>query len=118
MEDDRDTADALEAIVAAEGFETRVAHDGTAALAAASSFRPGVVLLDLGLPGVGGLEVARRLREEAATPARLVALTGYGSTEDIARSREAGFDRHLVKPVSIHELKRVLDALFAARGAA
>jgi CheY-like chemotaxis protein/anti-sigma regulatory factor (Ser/Thr protein kinase) len=118
VEDDRDTADALEAIVAAEGFETHVSYDGAAALAAAGSFRPGVVLLDLGLPGISGLEVARRLREDTATSARLVALTGYGSTEDITRSREAGFDRHLVKPVSIHELKRVLEALFAARGTA
>jgi PAS domain S-box-containing protein len=116
VEDDADAADALEALLSSEGFETRVAHDGSAALTAASSFRPGVVLLDLGLPGMGGIEVARRLRENGGAPGlRLVALTGHASSEDVARSREAGFDRHLVKPLSMTELKNALDALFATR---
>ena len=118
VEDDHDTADALDAIVASEGFETRLARDGEAALELAAAFRPGVVLLDLGLPGIGGLEVARRLREDITSTARLVALTGYGSADDVALSRQAGFDRHLVKPVSVHELRRVLDALFSARSPA
>ncbi|MEO8053737.1 MAG: response regulator [Acidobacteriota bacterium] len=116
VEDDADSAGALEAILSSEGFETRVAFDGPGALEAARSFRPGVVLLDLGLPGMSGLEVARRLKESARqTGVRLVAMTGHGSPEDIARSRDAGFDRHLVKPVTIDELLRILDALFASR---
>ncbi len=116
VEDDADSASALEAILSAEGFETRVAPDGPAALEAARSFRPGVILLDLGLPGMSGVEVARRLRaDDALAGTRLVALTGYGSPEDVARSREVGFERHVVKPVNVHELKGVLDALFASR---
>ncbi len=116
VEDDADSASALEAILSAEGFETRVAPDGPAALEAVRSFRPGVILLDLGLPGMSGAEVARRLRDEnALAGAHLVALTGYGAQEDVARSRTAGFERHLVKPVAVHELKGVLDALFASR---
>jgi CheY-like chemotaxis protein len=114
VEDDADAAEALEALVSGEGFETRVARDGPSALEAAASFQPGVVLLDLGLPGMSGLEVARRLRE-AGSAARLVALTGYASPEDVARSREAGFERHLVKPVAVSELVRILDTLFACR---
>ena len=117
VEDDADSAAGLDAILSADGFETRVAHDGPEALRVARSFRPGVVLLDLGLPGMDGLEVARRLRADPvmAATTRLVALTGYGSTEETARSKDAGFDRHLVKPVAIEELKRVLDTLFASQ---
>lgn len=116
VEDDPDSASAIDALLVAEGFETRVESDGPRALETARSFRPGVVLLDLGLPGMSGLEIARRLRQDPATAAaRLVALTGYGSSEDAARSRDAGMDRHVVKPVDVEELKRTLDALFASR---
>ncbi len=113
VEDDPDSAESLDAILSGDGFETRVARDGPSALVAARSFRPGVVLLDLGLPGMSGLEVARRLRaDEATAQARLVALTGYASADEISRTRDAGFDRHLVKPVSVEQLKIVLDGLF------
>jgi CheY-like chemotaxis protein len=80
--------------------EVRVAHDGPAALALAEAFRPDLILLDIGMPGMDGCEVARRLRarpEFAQTP--LVALTGWGQDSDRKRSEEAGIDRHLVKPI-------------------
>ena len=98
---------------AAAGHEVRVAHDGPAALAQADEFGPDVVLLDIGLPGMDGCEVARRLRAPAAgREALLVAVTGCGQDEDRRRSREAGFDHHLVKPADL----RVLDELLAPRG--
>ena len=83
------------------GQEVRVAHDGPAALAAAGEFRPEVVLLDIGLPGMDGYEVARRLRERPEfEETLLVALTGWGQEADRERSRAAGFDHHLVKPAT------------------
>ena len=82
------------------GHEVTTAHDGSSAIASLATFAPEVVLLDIGLPGVDGYEVARLIRREPAgdKPA-LVALTGYGQEDDRRRSREAGFDHHLVKPV-------------------
>ena len=81
------------------GHEVRVAYGGPAALEAARAFRPQVVLLDLGLPGLDGYEVARRLRADPLTAdCLLVAVSGYGQAEDRARSKEAGFDHHLTKP--------------------
>jgi CheY-like chemotaxis protein len=81
----------------------------------ARSFRPDVVLCDIGLPGMDGYAVARSLREEPATrTVRLIALTGYGRESDRQRTQEAGFDLHLIKPVEPLELKRLLDE-WAAR---
>jgi CheY-like chemotaxis protein len=81
-------------------------------VAAADVFRPEVVVLDIGLPGMDGYEVARRLRAETGTrDAVLVAVTGYGRDEDRARSREAGFDHHLVKPVDFGLLRGVFASL-------
>ncbi|HWA98498.1 MAG TPA: ATP-binding protein [Pirellulales bacterium] len=95
------------------GHEVAMAHDGHAALEMARIFRPEVVLLDIGLPGLNGYEVAARLRQDLITAeAMIVALTGYGQLEDRRRSSEAGFDEHLVKPVSVTKL----EVLFA-RGA-
>jgi PAS domain S-box-containing protein len=91
------------------GHEVQVAHDGPSALEVADRFRPEVVLLDIGLPGMDGHEVARRLRarpEFGRTP--LVALTGWGQESDRRRSREAGFDHHLVKPVDLDALSGLL----------
>ncbi len=87
----------------------RVAHDGPAALEAASAFRPEVVLLDIGLPRMSGHEVAARLlRQPHAGRRLLVAMTGYGQDEDRRRSHEAGFDHHLVKPVDPQTLRDLL----------
>jgi CheY-like chemotaxis protein len=89
--------------------EVRVAHDGPEALAVAGAFRPEVVLLDIGLPGMDGHEVARRLRgrPELGRPL-IVALTGWGQQADVARSRAAGFDDHLVKPANPESILRLL----------
>ena len=89
----------------------RVVHDGPSALAAAAEFRPEIVLLDIGMPGMDGYEVARRLRSRPETGGTiLVALTGWGQEADRRRSAEAGFDRHLVKPVDLDELEDLLRA--------
>ncbi|MFN7134382.1 MAG: ATP-binding protein, partial [Myxococcales bacterium] len=91
------------------GHEVRLAHDGAAAVAEAESFRPDLILLDIGLPKMDGYEVARRLRGRPELDgALLVALTGYGTAEDRRRSLEAGFDDHLVKPPDVEMLRRVL----------
>lgn len=83
-------------------------HDGAAALALAQSNPPEVVLLDIGLPVMDGYEVARRIRQALGTKIRLVALTGYGQPEDRGRALDAGFDHHLVKPVDLGALERLL----------
>src|SRR5205807_5241252 len=94
------------------GHEVHVVHDGTAALESASTLRPDLVLLDIGLPGIDGYEVARRLRQQDEfQKTLLVALTGYGQEEDRRRSREAGFDAHLVKPLDLHGLLELLARL-------
>jgi signal transduction histidine kinase/DNA-binding response OmpR family regulator len=105
-------ADALEAV----GHETRVAFDGPAALAAAEEFRPDAALLDLGLPLMDGYELARQLAESlyGVRPV-LVAVTGYGQPSDRERSRAAGFEDHIVKPVEVHQLTARLDQLLAQR---
>jgi CheY-like chemotaxis protein len=110
VDDNADAAATVALLLDLEGHETRVAHAGEAALLEAEEFQPEVVLLDLGLPGLSGLEVARRLREQAPRPEslRLVALTGWGSEDDRRQAWEAGFDRHLVKPV---ELDKLLEAV-------
>jgi CheY-like chemotaxis protein len=91
------------------GHDVRKALDGRSAVAAALSYRPDVVLLDLGLPVINGIEVARELRQRPETAsARLIALTGWGQPEDRARTREAGFDAHLTKPTDAGALGRIL----------
>ena len=91
------------------GHETRTAFTGPDAIVAAAEFVPDVVLLDIGLPGMDGYEVARQLRAMPATAGTfLVAMTGYGRDEDRALTQEAGFDRHLVKPVDLDILRQLL----------
>jgi PAS domain S-box-containing protein len=110
VDDNFDSAATLARLLAHIGNEVQTAHDGRHALEAAAVFRPSIMLVDLGMPGMSGFEVARRIRtrpELAET--RLVALTGWGQPEDRARTRQAGFDHHLVKPVDF----RVLESLLA-----
>ena len=84
-------------------------HDGIEALDAARAFRPDVVLLDIGLPGMDGFEVARRLRAmPELSNMCLIACTGYGGDDDLRRMDEAGFDGHLIKPVGVTDLERIL----------
>ncbi len=92
------------------GQDVDTAYDGPAALELARRRRPDLVLLDIGLPGMDGYEVARRCRNEPGLESvMLVAMTGYGKEEDTPRSREAGFDAHLVKPVNLDDLRLLLD---------
>src|SRR5262249_43784767 len=97
------------------GYRTAVAYDGPSALALAATDPPAAVLLDIGLPGLDGYEVARRLRTQPPTAkALLIAVTGYGRENVVRLCYEAGFDLHLLKPCSPEELRRVLEARFAA----
>jgi signal transduction histidine kinase len=100
IEDSLDAAASLEMLLCMRGHDVRVAHTGTEGVAAARAWTPDVVLCDIGLPELDGYGVARELRQDPTTArVRLLALTGYGTEEDRCRSREAGFDQHLVKPV-------------------
>ncbi|HEX5269723.1 MAG TPA: response regulator [Gemmataceae bacterium] len=112
IEDSRDGAESLRMLLELCGHEVRVAYTGSAGVEAAKEFRPTVVLCDLGLPGgMDGYDVARALRQDPATaPARLIAVSGYGQPEDQAKSREAGFDLHLTKPVDPAALQGLLSA--------
>jgi CheY-like chemotaxis protein len=106
VEDKIDAAKTLGQLLKLSGHEVSLAHDGPAALAAAAATRPELVLLDLGLPGMDGYEVAARLRASGHT-AVLVAITGYGREDDLRRSHDAGFAHHLVKPLDFAELQRI-----------
>jgi CheY-like chemotaxis protein len=110
VEDDRDTAHSLAALVELWGHRPRTAADGMAGLAATapSEAPPDVALLDLGLPGMDGCDLARQLRQRLGPELLLVALTGYGQEEDRRRTRQAGFDHHFVKPVPPQTLRHLL----------
>jgi two-component system CheB/CheR fusion protein len=100
---------ALHTVLRRWGWDVIVAHDGLAAISAIRSARPTVALIDIGLPKLDGLEVARRIRADGSAPvSRLVALSGFGGTLDRDRSRQAGFDLHLVKPVEPDLLRAAL----------
>jgi len=109
VDDNRDAAESLAALVELLGHRATVLYDGRDALGAAAAQRPDVMLLDIGLPGMDGFEVARRLRTiPGLEDVRLIACTGYGRDEDARKIGEAGFERHLVKPVSATDLERIL----------
>ena len=110
VDDNHDAAQMLGHALSVLGCSAVVVHDGDAALASAAVFQPQVVLLDVGLPGIDGYEVARRLRQTCRDPAlKIIAVTGYGLPSDRERSRAAGFDDHIVKPMSLDVLRRLLD---------
>jgi two-component system, chemotaxis family, CheB/CheR fusion protein len=109
VDDNVDAAVSLGMLLKLAGQEVRVAYDGAAALRQAVEFRPNLVLLDIGMPGMDGYEVCRRLRREFGLKTMiLVALTGWGQDEDRRRSHDAGFDHHIVKPVEPSALQRLL----------
>ena len=108
VDDNRDAADSLSLLLQTQGHEVQTAYDGAEALQRASDFQADLVLLDIGLPLMNGFEVARRLRS-GGSAARLVALSGYGQPEDVQRSREAGFDAHLVKPVDFDRVSEMME---------
>ena len=115
VDDYRDAAEALQLLLDADGFECRATSDPHEACAIAREWQPFAVLLDIAMPGLDGLEVARRLRGDAATAHMLlIACTGYASSEDRARAREAGFDAHCAKPLTPELILRVLE--FASEG--
>ena len=110
LDDNVDSADSLALLLRLKGHEVEVAYDGPGALKTAGSFHPDVVMLDIGLPGLDGYQVASRLRRRRRTAtALLLALTGYGREEDQLRSLEAGFDHHLTKPVDPQVLYDLID---------
>jgi signal transduction histidine kinase len=109
VDDNVDVAELLSEALQDEGFETAVAHDGHAALERWRIFVPHAAVLDVGLPGLDGYELAKTLRSEHGTAATLIAATGYGRQQDRLRAADAGFDCHFVKPVSVHDLVLVLD---------
>ena len=109
VDDNEDAAASLGELLELWGHEVQTAYDGKHALAMARTWQPEIVLLDIGLPGMDGYEVAQRLREDPATSsAFLIAITGYGQEEDRRRSQEAGFDQHLTKPVALERLQDLL----------
>ncbi len=110
VDDNRDAADSLGMLLGMMGHEVHTAHDGLEAVEAAAALQPDVILLDIGLPKMNGYEVARRIREqEGDTEIVLIALTGWGQAEDRRRSKEAGFDHHLTKPVAFDALQMVIE---------
>jgi CheY-like chemotaxis protein len=106
VDDNVDAADSIAKILRLFGHDVRCEYDGPAALAAARDYAPDVIVLDIGLPGMDGYEVAKRLRAmEGGHRPRVVAVTGYGQEEDRLRSRASGFDQHLTKPVDPEALQ-------------
>ena len=112
VDDNHDSADTLSMLLQLTGHQTRLAFDGVEAVEAAKSFRPDVVLMDIGMPKLNGFEAARQIRQEPWSKGMvLVALTGWGQDEDRNRTAEAGFDGHLVKPVEFDTLTKLLVGL-------
>ncbi len=110
IDDNQDAADSTSMLLNVLGVQSHVAYDGESGLAAIQAWKPDIVLLDLGMPGMDGFEVARRIRADAGLAGLpVVALTGWGQQQDRQRTLEAGFDRHLVKPADPQALRAVLD---------
>jgi len=107
-EDSPEVREAFVELLATAGWDVAAVEDGVSAVERALALRPDVVVVDVGLPGLDGLEVARRIRASLGAAPFLVAVTGYGRSDDRGRTLEAGFDVHLVKPVDVDELLRVL----------
>jgi PAS domain S-box-containing protein len=115
VDDNIDAAHTLAILLQLQGHQVRVAHDGAAAIAMAESYRPNILFLDLGMPGMDGYEVARRVRKHPdLAGAVLAALTGWGQDDDRRRTAEAGFDHHLVKPPDPDSIIKLLNSLSAA----
>jgi PAS domain S-box-containing protein len=111
VDDNRDAAESLSLVLKFLGADVRVARDGPEALQAYEAYKPSVVFLDIGMPGMDGYEVARRIRQGNGGRPAIVALTGWGQEQDRRRAREAGFDHHLVKPAELGALQSILASL-------
>ncbi|MCC6532643.1 MAG: response regulator [Burkholderiales bacterium] len=115
IEDNLDAAESLRLLLELSGQHARVVHDGVGGVSAAKAFRPHIILCDIGLPGMDGYAVARALRADSAMKdVYLVALSGYALPQDVQRASEAGFDRHIAKPISEHQLENLLLSVPAA----
>lgn len=118
VDDNEDSAESLAILLSLAGNETHIAYDGLEAIEATATFKPDVVLLDIGLPKLNGYEVARKIRDQPwGQTMVLVALTGWGQEEDRRRSRDAGFNHHLTKPVDPLALTNLLAGLSLGQGA-
>jgi CheY-like chemotaxis protein len=112
VDDNIDSADSLSQVLQILGYTVTIAHDGIEAVAAAASWRPAIVLMDIGMPRMGGLEAARAIRALPGGPGIwLIALSGWGQSEDRRKSGEAGFDHHFVKPVDVEALIELIRQL-------
>jgi len=111
VDDNDDVAALLAEALGMDGHQVRIASGGPSALRLVRHFKPTVALLDIGLPGMDGYELAARLRSDGLSSVRLIAVTGYGQVTDRERSAASGFDAHLVKPVDVHELARTIRVL-------
>jgi signal transduction histidine kinase len=109
VDDNVDSAITLSWLLSQHGYTVETAHDGAAGLKAAHDFRPDILLLDIGLPGINGYELAKRLRADGFSSALMVAISGYALEADIERSKAAGFDRHFAKPVDFDHLVESLE---------
>ncbi len=116
VDDSADAAESTAMLLRLDGHEIRTVMDGHSAIDAIRSFKPEIVLLDIGLPGLNGYDVTRRLRELPECQNTLVvALSGYGRPEDLRRSHDAGFDQHLIKPVDHDRLTALINAYNGVR---
>ena len=110
-DDNEDSAQSFAMLLSFSGHEVRIAHDGEQALDALREFRPDFAFLDIGMPRLSGYEVAEAVRAEPwGREVMLIAVTGWGQSDDKLRAHTAGFDRHLVKPIDPAEVDRLLDA--------
>jgi signal transduction histidine kinase/CheY-like chemotaxis protein len=115
VDDNRDAADTLGSVLAALGAVVSIAYDGPSALDRIDQFHPDALLLDIGMPGMDGYEVARTIRRRAGPQPLLIALTGWGQEQDLRDAGAAGFDHHLVKPPDLDKLRTLLDTAAAPR---
>jgi CheY-like chemotaxis protein len=114
IEDNVDAAESLREVLEFGGHTVQLANNGGDGIAKSLSFRPDMILCDIGLPGLDGYEVARRLRaEKTLASVYLVALTGYALPEDLAKAKAAGFDEHIAKPASLERLEQILASALA-----
>ena len=112
VDDNRDSADSMALLLRLQGHETRALYDGAQLIDEALEFSPNLVLLDIGLPGMSGYDLAQALRAEPKlAQVRLAAMSGFARTEDRQRSAAAGFEHHFAKPVDIEALRAVLESL-------
>jgi CheY-like chemotaxis protein len=112
VDDNQDSADGLAMMLEMQGRDVKVAYDGVSALKRIEEYKPKIVLLDLGMPGMDGYAVARETRRRpGGRDIVLIALTGWGQEEDRRRTHEAGFDQHLTKPVDLDALQALLGSV-------